>query len=347
MNIKHLLSLSALIALFFLASCGSDDENTLPSVSNVLVVNEGNFLSANGSLSDYAIETGAVRQGVHEASATIQKALQNDGLLYLVTNAPDQLQILNASDLSTVATVSEGLLNPVGVAVLGNRAFVSNWGDINTAFGDSPDAFISVVDLRTNMVVDSILLDKRPQGIIAAGDRIYVALEGGSAIAHFNPGDTEITLSEIATNPGPSNMIVDMNGNIWVLCTSGNLTEIITADNTVGRNVPSLTTGGFNEKLAYTNIGHVIYFLGGTNDSFSGNTTVYAVELAGNAPLAQPFLEDGFSLYGIGVNPEDAHVFVADNNGFQSTGTCLIIDETGAQTDSFATGIGPNGFLFQ
>ena len=347
MNMKHLLSISALLALFFLASCGSDDENNGPSVSSVLVINEGNFQSANGSISDYAIETDVATQGVHEASATVQQGIQEGDNIYLVTNAPDQLQILKADDLSSVATISEGFLNPVSVTVSGNFAYVSNWGDISTAFGSEPESFISIVNLSTNTVTDSIMLSVRPQGILAANGLIYVALEGGSAVTFFDPAATEIRLSEIVTNAGPSKMVRDANGNIWVLCTSGNLTEILTASNTTGRNVPSLTTSGFNEKLAYDQIGNAIYFLGGNNDSFSGTTTVYVVELSMNAPLAQPFVEDGFALYGVGVNPATGDIYVSDNNGFQSTGTGLIFDVTGTQTNSFATGIGPNGFIFQ
>jgi hypothetical protein len=113
----------------------------------------------------------------------------------------------------------------------------------------------------------------------------------------------------------------------------------------VGTSIIGLTTAGFTEKMAIDGTGNRIYFLGGSNDTFTGLTTVYEVDLT--TQQVEPFIENGFALYGIGVNPETNEVYLGDSNAFQSTGTGFRYDGEGNLMDEFATGIGPRGFLFK
>lgn len=341
-NTTTLIRFSALDQLGQTGTIDVEIDITSLEIKQVIVLNEGNFFSANGSLDVFDITQDQVSNNVYPANATVQRAIFHDDQVYVVTNAPDRLDILN-SDLESEGTIDQGFDNPIDFAAVGTTGFVSNWGDINTAFTENPDSYIAIVDLESLEVTDSVLLTQRPQNLLAYNDMVYIALEGGSAVSVLNPGD--LSLTDITVASGPSELVLDGTGNIWSLCTSGALVEINTGDMTAGAAIDGLTTSGFGEKMAIDGSGNIIYFLGGTNDSFTGLTTVYKVDL--NTQQVDPLIEGGFALYGIGVNPESNEIYVGDSNAFQSTGTGFRYDATGSKLGEFATGIGPRGFLFR
>jgi DNA-binding beta-propeller fold protein YncE len=311
-------------------------------IKQVLVLNEGNFFSGNGSIDMFEIKEGSSETGVYQANATVQQAVVYDDMTYLVTNAPDRVDILNENQ-QLIASVDEGLDNPIDFAALGTLGYVSNWGDINTAFTDSPDAYIAIIDLESNTIIDSVELSSRPQGVLAHESRIFIANEGGTTVSVLDPAD--LTLTEIPVPAGPSDFVIDSFGFVWVLCTTGSLIEIDPVNLSTGTQIDDLTTGGFNEKMAINGSGDFIYFLGGSNDTFTGLTTVYQVDL--NTQEVTPMIENGFALYGIGVNSESGEIYLGDSNAFQSTGTAFRYDDKGNKIGEFATGIGPRGFLFK
>jgi hypothetical protein len=320
---------------------------TLPDL--VLSVNEGNFLAANGSLSSFSVTTGTVNQTLYDAGATVQNAISFDDDLYLVTNAPDKVDILSidGNDVSFTTSISSGFLNPVSFARVGNFGYVTNWGDISTAFGENPDSFLSIIDLTTNQVIDSLDLEARPQEIIAVGNMLYLANEGVSTITVVEAdGANSTVVMDITVPSGPSTFVEDAEGDLWVLCSSGNLVEINLESNAVTTTIDGLTVAGFDEKMAINNSGTTLYFLGGGNDTFTGQTNVFEVDLTVGMPTATAFVTGGFAFYGIGVDPENGDVYVGDSNAFQSTGTGFRYNSSGTQIQQFATGIGPNSFVF-
>ena len=216
-------------------------------ITQVLILNEGNFFSGNGTIDVFNIREGTSETAAYQAIATVQQAVHYQDNIYLVTNAPDRLDVLN-TDLELEQSVDQGLDNPIDFAAIGNLGFISNWGDINTAFTDTPDSFIAIVDLDNNTVIDSVLLSARPQGLLAYDDKLFIANEGGSTVSVLDPAD--LSLVEINVPSGPSDLVVDSESMLWVLCTSGNLVEIDPDDLSLGSEIGGLTTGGFNEKMA-------------------------------------------------------------------------------------------------
>lgn len=335
-------NLYLLLAVVILWSCNEEDL-AAPEIggSEILVLNEGNFSAGNGTINVFDEIAGNAQNTLYEAGATIQTADLYDGRIYLITNAPDHLDIL-AEDFSLISRIDEGLDNPIAFAAVDNMGFITNWGDINTAFSDDPESFVAVIDLDTYTIVDSVLLDHRPQRIVAWGGKLYIANEGSNTVSILDPNDLSIVEVEVAI--GPSNLVADSSGSIWVLCTSGHLVEI-TVDNIVGDDISGLVTAGFNEKMAIDQSGNSIYFLGGSNDTFTGQTTVYAVDL--QTLQVSPIIDNGFAFYAVGVDPITNEIYVGDSNAFQSTGTGFKYDIDGSLLNQFPTGIGPNGFLFR
>ncbi len=335
--------LALMLLSCFIFGCSSGDDDSAPSAPTLFIVNEGNFQAANGSISGYNDETGIATPEVMGADATIQNIRVSGSGLFMVTNAPDRLDVLNSS-FNVSISVTEGLDNPIDVAVDGNDAYVTNWGDINTAFGEDPDSYIAIVDLTSGTVVDSILLDVRPQDVMLANNQLFVTHESATFMTVIEVSTLAMTI--VDTPFGPSEMVQDSDGHIWVLSTGGSLFEVDPSDQSITNTLSDLVVGGFNEKMAIDNVNDVIYFLGGSNDSFTGLTNVFAVDLSAGALSAEVLVSDGFAFYGIGVNEATGDIYVGDSNAFQSTGTGLRYGSDGTLLADFATGIGPSGFLF-
>jgi len=331
-----------LLICFGLFACSEDDSQNGFNVGSVLVLNEGNFLAGNGSIDAYDINNKQTQNGLYQANATIQVARKFQDNIYVITNGPDRLDILNG-EVSLQASINQGFDNPIDFAIVGDRGYVTNWGDINTAFSDDPDSYVAIVDLNTNQVTDSVMLAVRPQRIVAWNGQLYIANEGSNTISVLDPQD--LSIEEVMVEAGPSNLVVDPQGSLWVLCTSGNLVEVNTDDLSVGTSIDSLTTAGFNEKMALDSQSQLLYFLGGNNVSFTGLTTVYVADLL--TAEVKPLIVTGFALYGIGVHQESGDFYIGDSNAFQSTGTAFRFDAQGNQLEQFNTGIGPNGFIFK
>jgi len=324
------------LSLVWLSACEDTSETPTPVFSDqVIVINEGNFNAANGVISTYDKETKETSLQQFNALSTLQNANLIQDMLYLVGNAPDKLEIMDIDNFSSLNTISSGFLNPVSFATVSNTGFVSNWGDITTAFTESPDSFISVIDLTSNSVVDSVDLNYRPQDLISHDGFIYIAFEGGNVIGKLDPAT--LTIEELSVPSGPS-AFVKNNDNLWVLTTSGSLVEIVTPDFNVGQSVDNLAVTGFDEKMVINEQDNIIYFI--------GSDATYEVDLNQTPLAAQVFTDEDIDYYGIGIDPSNGDVYIGDSNGFTSTGTGFRYNKDGSLIDEFAVGIGPNNFLF-
>jgi hypothetical protein len=325
------------LGLLWLGACEENNETPTPQFSDeVIIVNEGNFQAANGSLSTYNKETEQATLQQFEPQTTIQGAIFHQNSLYLVGNAPDEVEIVDIEDYSTITSISSGFLNPISFAAVNNTAFVSNWGDINTAFGETPDSFISVVDLTSNTVIDSVDLEYRPQNLISLDGFIYIAYEGSDVVGKLDPAT--LAIEELTVPFGPSTFVVDGNNNLWVLTASGSLVEILTTNFSVGNSIDNLSVSGFDEKMDINVQDNIIYFL--------SSDAAYQIDLNQSTLTAQLFTDEDLDYYGIGVDPASGDVYIGDSNGFTSTGTGFRYSKDGTLIDDFPTGIGPNDFLF-
>ncbi len=326
-------------------SCGDDEPTPDEGISSVLVINEGNFQQNNGSFSSFNLVTEEISQGLFEANATIQNVVEYNDRLYIVSNSPDKVDILNKSDLSLIGSISTGFKNPVDFAAVANRGYVTNWGTYNSETFSFEGSFLAVIDLNSLEVIDEIALSNTPQGIIAVGLSLFIASESSATISVLDLSGN--SFSEISTAFGPSNFVLDAEGDVWALCTSGSLIEIDPDTKSVTNTLENLTTGGFNERIAIGGEGNIIYFLGGNNSNFTGLTNLYSVDITASQLTATSMIDDGFALYGIGVNPDNGEIYIGDSNAFQSTGTAFRYSSDGTELGSFATGVGPNGFIFR
>lgn len=322
---------------------------TSEAPADVIVINEGNFQSGDGSFSTYNSVTEEVALSVFASTngypigATIQNTRIFNGKIYAVTNSPDKLEVIDAQSFASVAYINQGFSSPYAFAAIGDKGYVTNWGTYNSETWSFENPFIAIVDLESNTVTSTIDRDIKPQDVVAVGDYFYVSNGGGSSVTVFNASTDEV-VTDITVSEKPDRMVLDAEQDIWLICSSGNIVEIDTETNTVEKTITDVQVSGFNEKMVINEESNKLYYL-----SSSGwpdyETAVY--ELALNASSApSEALISGTNFYGLGISPDNV-VYVADANAFQGNGSVVRYSLDGTKLNSFATGRGPNGFIFR
>src|SRR5690606_14204113 len=123
------------------------------------------------------------------------------------------------------------LENPRYFTVSNSKGYVTNWGDT----GDDTDDFVAIIDLQDYEVEGIIPVDFGPEAILAKGNTIYVAHQGGyghnNKVSVINAITNEVTKT-ITVGDAPNSMKFDTAGNLWVLA-SGK--PDYTQDETAGR----------------------------------------------------------------------------------------------------------------
>lgn len=350
MKNKLLGLLTCACALAFLESCSEDEgmNGGLDLTADVIIINEGNFRSADGSLSTFNSSTAQASFSVFASvngfplAATVQNAIVEGGHIYAVTNEADKVEVIASSDFQSVATVRQGFNSPYSVAIIGDKAYVTNWGELNATW-EWEHSFISILDLTNYAVIDSIQVSELPQHVLAVGNEFYVSNVGSNTLSIYN-STTDEWVTDIVVSSGPDKMVLDADGDVWVLCTSGNLVEVDPTTQTVKQTLSNISASGFNEKMVIDEAGENLYFLSaGTAPDYEKE--VYTVDVTGATP--QPVkLTSGKNFYGIGVSP-DGELYVADNKAFQGVGEVFIYDQDGMKINSFISGRAPNGFIFR
>ncbi|MEQ9167515.1 MAG: hypothetical protein RLO12_14755 [Fulvivirga sp.] len=348
MKINNIFKLFVL-SIFLITSCSDDDSG--PSFqSNVLVINEGNFLSAEGSITGFNSSTGEVEADLYHSTngfaiaATIQQVETFGNEFFITCNNPDKLEVINSTSLMNSGTISEGFASPYAFAAKGDKGFVTNWGTYNSDTYGYDDPFLAVVDLTDLTISYTIPWDFQPQDVLVIGGNLYVSNVNSNSITVLDIATLEEVVS-IETPTGPDKMELDAAGDIWVICTSGNLAKIDAATNEVVKTIENVPTSGFNEKMVLNAEKNKIYFLSTTYDAdWVATSNVFEISTTASSAPSTPIVSSA-SFYGIGIDGEV--LYVGDHNNYQGNGTVFRYDLQGEEIDNFESGINPNGFIFR
>ncbi len=345
---KQFLLKSLLLLSIVFVSCGDDDSVPLGEYENgVFVVNEGNFLEGDGSITYYGRTTGTIDQtifsGVNDASLgdVVQSMYVNDGLTYLVVNNSNKVEVVNSYTFESELTISDVLL-PRYMTVSGDKGYLTEW----VSFSDV--GRVSVVNLTTGDIESQISVGSGAEDVEVVGNKIYVTnnFEGTMSIVDManDNSATKLTLTS-----GPGEMVVDKNGDIWVTCRGGFNADFSPANNGALYKINTQTDeieSTFSFDVNYTakiaidpTLDKVYYFIG---------KSVYAHDVDNTSLSTEPLFEvsDATSVYGIGVDPETGVIYVGDSKSFLEDGEVFRYDANGTFLDSFQVGRGPNGFGF-
>ena len=352
----HKLLLTAILGSFLFVSCSSDDNNdSKPSGAydnGVIVLNQGNFLKGNASisfLSNSFVTENNIFSTVNNGAVlgdTGQDIGFNGDLAYIVLNVSNKIEIVNRYTFAKVATIGSGLVNPRYITFHNDKAYVTNWGDGNI----KTDDYVAVIDLKTNTVTGTIPVVEGPEKIIEENGKLYVAHAGG-----FGYGNT-ITVIKTANNTIETtiavgdvpNSIETENGKLYVL-TSGK-SEFSGSESAGKFHIITLNDNKVTKTLDFTELTHPSNLVIEDNKIYyTLNNDVYTMTLTPTAlPAASLFsttaqgVKNGINCFAV----EDSRIYVGDALDFNSNGKVYVYSLQGALQHSTTVGLIPAGFYF-
>jgi YVTN family beta-propeller protein len=317
----------------------------IPS-NGIFVVNEGNFMYGNATLSCYD---------------TINHLVQND-LFYKINGLPlgdvaESMQIHHSKGYIVVN--NSGKIYEIDaqtgkytgkITGLTSPRYIHFINDQKAYVTDLYAGKIAIVNPATNQITGYIATSSHPstEEMVAIGKYLYVTCWSGDNTVLVIDTDKDQIVAEIATGDQPCGIVLDKFNKIWVLCqsqpgniSSGNarLVRIDPASNVIDMNLP-FPSGAKPVKLTIDGTGEYLFYL-----LSSGICRMAVTE---NHLPGQTFISmTAKLLYGLGIDPVNGNIYVSDALDYQQSGVISRFSGSGKLLDSFKAGIIPGRFCFR
>lgn len=325
----------AALVVFSLYSCTDDNDITVDNNNNIengyLIVNEGNFQSANGSITYLSNDFSTIQENlfktVNQRSVgdVPQSLAITDKFVFIVVNNSNTIEIVDRKTFKSVNTISSNLFNPRFILAKNNKLYVTNGNK----------AEISVFNAETFEYISSISLNYTAENIVATNDYIYTAngfYSGGTLVEVINPATDKNT--EDISFDNPINGLTSDSNAAYVLDTNDKVTNITKIQ---------ANTKSVSKVLSQTNSR---YLVADQNQLYyTSGTGIYKLDTNLNTTANKLFdvpNNDFSTLYGFNVI--NGSIFTSDANGFTDKGKATVYNQTGNILKTFTTGIGPCGF---
>jgi len=344
-----------LSVIIILTGCMKDDQwvkdhlqqgNVQIPSNGIFVVNEGNFMYGNATLSCYD---------------TLKQVVQND-LFYKVNGLPlgdvaESMEIYHSKgfivvnnsgkiyeiDLTTGKYTGKitGLISPRHIHFINDqKAYVT----------DLYASKIAIVNPATSQITGYISTPSHPstEEMVQFGSYLYVTCWSGDKTVLIIDSSKDQIIAEIATGDQPSGIVLDKYNKIWVLCQSlpgnnqsGNasLVRIDPVSNTVDRSI-NFAAGAKPVKLTIDGKGEDLFFL--------LSNSIFKMSVQDNHLPDQPYVSMSAKLlYGLGIDPVNGNIYASDALDYQQSGVISRFSASGKLLDSFKAGIIPGSFCFR
>ncbi len=344
---KFRLSYLYVLALLVVAgACKKEEEVPRGEfASGVLVVNEGNFSDADGTLSFYNPTNEEVTQDIYKKATNetlagvFQSVFTADGKTYIIDQVGSKITVVESETFKLLGTISEGLDVPRYMTVANGKGYVTNWGPFDANF-QLPDSYVAVIDLNNFTVSKKLNTANGAEGIISLNNTVYVAASGDNTVHVIDTQKDEIT-GGFEVPSGPRQFTEDANGRLWVLCNNYITSNLAKIDVANSRVATQFEIAGSAKSITSNANGTKIYYLC-TPWGSPGQVFVIAND-ASFAP--QEALITGDNFYGLGVS-DDETIYIGRSNGADN-GTVIRYNSEGTALDNFAAGRFPNSFEFR
>ena len=358
MNFKRypvfVLSLTILI-MIGLSGCMKDDQWVKDHLQQGLfqfsspgtfIVNEGNFMYGNASLSFYDPATKEIQTDIFyranglplgdvAESMTIRKSSG-----YVVINNSGKIYVLDINTGKYTGKIT-GFTSP---------RFIHFVNDQKAYVTDLYASKITIVNSITNQITSSIPCPNHPstEEMVQFGNYLFVTCWSGDRTVLVIDIIKDQIIWEIKTGEQPCGIVLDKNNKIWVLCqalpsNTSSIKAVLQRFDPVSMKIEKSFEFSPDDRPVKLNIdgsGENIYFLKGNNIcKMSVNADVL--------PL-QPFITlTSKILYGLGIDPLSGDIYVSDALDYQQSGIISRFDNSGKLKDTFRSGIIPGRFCFR
>lgn len=342
-----------LLITLLLFSCKKETQEELPVVSDYshgrFVTNEGNFGSNNASIT-YISNDNVVIQDVYYTQNQVELGdiLQSFCIIgqrgYAVLNNSLKIEIVQMNDMKNVGTIG-GFTYP--------RYMIDGKNGAAYVTDGSFAGQVHVIDLSSNTITASIPVGSGPENLAANDHYLFVCNSGGWSI------DQTVSVIDLATNSivqtittadRPTDLVIDQNGDCWVLCAGETIYDgdwnitghtdamiyKIDGSTFAVEDAQIIGINGDHPRLMdISPDGQTIYF---------ENNGVYSFEIT-DSNFGGSQLISG-SMNSLNVDPTNGHIWCAGPTNFMDPSEIFQYDANGNLINTFEGSIGSNGCSF-
>jgi len=350
---KHLKNLLIVIIIsIFTFSCSDDlpvDNPYLGDYQNgYFITNEGPFGTGTGTLTFINDENEVVQNAYktvnnEDLGNIVQSMTFYNDKAYIVINNSHKVIVANRYTMKKIAVIEgDAINNPRSFVAIGNKGYISNWGNSSIATDD----FIAVINLDSNTVTKTIAVGEGPEEMVVSNHKIYVNLQGGyhqNNKVEIIDSTTDAVSTTLTVGDVPNSLVKDTNGAIWILCggrpsyvtpeTSGSLVKI--------ENEEIISTFNFDGTTNHPN--HLT--LHANELLYNLNGKVYT--MANSATELSTTSLDGLDGFYYAMHAHNNNLYVT-TNPYTEEGTLKVFDLS-TNTENFTTtvGLNPGSIVFQ
>ncbi|SMD43277.1 hypothetical protein SAMN00777080_1863 [Aquiflexum balticum DSM 16537] len=315
----------------------------------VLIINEGAFGANDGEVYHYDPVSGDIKTDIFESkngrpfAGLIQDMVEAEARMYLVANT-GKVEVVDPKDFASLGAVDTDLNISRSIAVANQKLYISDWGPYDENF-NSPESYVAVVNgLNGGTISKKIPVPSRPEGLIVAGNYLYVACAVAKKLQIISLATDAVNSSQDVEGTPTKLKIID--GRLYLFARdAGNIYfHEINRNNFNIQSSIKIPLADATSNFAVADGGEV-YVL--TSTGWPDYNDAVAKVSMNTASVVNPTLFTGSGFYGIGFHPISKEIYIANNNGFQSNGTVIVINIGGQVVETIEAGRGPSGFVFK
>lgn len=333
-----------LLILWFTACKKEQPEPEVPTPAvpgkGVFVLNEGNFMWGNASLTYIRPDSNIVHEDVFSAvnnrplGDVLQSAARIGDELWLIVNNSQKIERIRLGTHESVGTIT-GLHSPrYALEVRPGVVYVT----------DLYANRIHILDASGN-ITGHIPVSGWTEELLLLHNEVWVCNAGARLVYRINPEMHQI-VDSVSVGDVPRWIRSDLQGQIWVLCegqippneTAGSLCRIEPSSphSAWVRTFPN--DGVHPSRLCRNTAGNTLYWLRGG---------VFRQTSSDSVLSTQPLIEAGSRIwYGLAVHPEDESVWLSDARDYVQKGKVYRYTAEGTETGVWEAGIIPGSFYF-
>lgn len=339
------LFLALVAGSVFFVSCSDDDNDGNKSQgtydNGTFVLNEGNGNPSSASVT-FIGDNGTIVEDVFKlenpsaigTGSYLQSMFMDDSRIFIISGQANKVTIVDRYSFKSIANVDTNFDNPRFGAVVGNKAYITNYADYSTGADD----FLTVINL-TDYTTTKVALNNWSEKVIEENGKLYIAngyYGDGTSVTVFNPANNTVEkVIELGDSP---NSFEEEDGILYVLGFE-NIFKINLSNNTLAGTISLPANLAGSSHLTVED--DKIYF---TND-----TAVYVMDKnATTVPTAPLFSYESTSQWGAmyGFNVNDGKIYIADGGDFASSSKAYTYSLDGKLISTYTVGVGPNSFYF-
>jgi DNA-binding beta-propeller fold protein YncE len=341
---------------FFLSSCQKEPVETIyfdfTGNSGVYIINEGNFMFGNASLSFLELDHKRNYQNIFSSRNKVplgdvaQSMKIYNGKIWMVINNSGKIYVADENTLEFRGSIT-GLNSPRYIEFISDhKAYVSD------LYSESihiihPKTFekIGEIDLRGGNK------NRSAEQMIQKGDTVFThCWNNGNEILLINSQSDEL-MGALEVGGQPQSIALDAHNKLWVLCDGGydghpyfwEKPELIRID-TRTLEIEKKFFFDINTSPSELHIQNdTLYFI---NQNIY-RMSVLDAQLPQQAFIKSPYADDYGGFYSLGIHPQTSEMYVADAIDHQQNGIIYQYNSKGELVNSFKSGVNPGYFCFK